>query len=348
MAIALSMAAFAQEAQSSENLDTTNPKDHSSKGMEDMVSRANYVFKGTVIKVESKKSIPNEGDLEGVPYTFVTYEVEQEIKGSTNGDTITLRFIGGPTDEDSFLLVGGQPLMDVGDRDILFVKNNGESACPLVGCEKGRFRDIDGLVFNELGQSIFISNEGEVQAGQAINLEEVNTHYMSDTIKISRHETELENDGYGIESLDDLPNNMGYRPDSAAFVVMIQDAVQRVYSTEQLAALEPARSVNPNEPFIDKIFDSNYVTQIEEPLPERLNSNNKKMEVSQRNKPQQKSVIDIPPDTQTQPIESKKEIEPAVHLGKSPVQPDKNWIVYLFSILALSISFSIAYRVNKK
>lgn len=52
------------------------------------------------------------------------------------------------------MLVSHVPLFDVGDEDVLFVKNNTKSACPLVGCADGRMRIIDSKMYDEEGYRI--------------------------------------------------------------------------------------------------------------------------------------------------------------------------------------------------
>lgn len=228
--------------------------------MAPLVEQANYIFKGTVVEVNTRISEPStEGDT-GVPYTFVTYQVEREMKGSTENDTITLRFVGGPINQDEFLMVQDQPMMDLGDTDILFVSNNGDSGCPLVGCAQGRFREIDGVMFNEYGKTLEVGPEGALRLGQAAKLEDVSHHAMSETIEFYREESELEGEPYGVEHLDPLPAEQGFRPDPAGLETMIEETVQRKYTPQQLAQLLPEQSADPDKPFVDTIFAPENIT----------------------------------------------------------------------------------------
>ena len=47
--------------------------------------------------------------------------------------------------------VAGVPQFQPGDEDLLFVSSNGESDCPLVMCEWGRYRVLRGGVYNNHG-----------------------------------------------------------------------------------------------------------------------------------------------------------------------------------------------------
>jgi hypothetical protein len=59
------------------------------------------------------------------------------MKG-TPGVTYTLRMLGGTVDGET-MEVTDSPKFAVGDRDVLFVENNGSQFIPLVGIMHGRF-----------------------------------------------------------------------------------------------------------------------------------------------------------------------------------------------------------------
>ena len=52
-----------------------------------------------------------------------------------------------------------------GNRDLLFVQGNGESACPLARGAEGRLRIVDGAVYTDDGRALELQ-EGE-QIGRA-------------------------------------------------------------------------------------------------------------------------------------------------------------------------------------
>jgi hypothetical protein len=145
------------------------------------IERADLVFKGVVERVDYAFSDAQGGKLPHLPHTFVTYRIEEVLRGVAPGETITLRFVGGRGREASFMMVSDLPLFDVGDRDVLLVSDNTESGCPLVGCAQGRFRLLQGHVFNDEGQAIEVDANGRLAAGAYFDLPEVMTHHVSQT-----------------------------------------------------------------------------------------------------------------------------------------------------------------------
>lgn len=160
-----------------------------------MARDADLVFYGTVVGVDYRASEAALGER-AVPHTFVTYRIQEVFSGKTQEGTITLRFLGGRGKEAEFLMIQGYPLFDVGDEDLLFVKGNGENACPLVGCEEGRFRSIDGQMYNEEGRQLIVTQGGKLRPGKPVDLEAVNTHRVSRTLLRKRT---FDEPGEGLE-----------------------------------------------------------------------------------------------------------------------------------------------------
>jgi hypothetical protein len=150
------------------------------------VKRAELVFAGVVERVEYAFSDDRGGQLARLPHTFVTYRVEDVVRGTAPGATITLRFIGGRGDEARFLMASDLPLFDVGDRDVLFVAGNGEAGCPLVGCANGRLRVIQDHVFSDDGRAVERDGAGALALGAYFDLPEVMTHRVSQTLIVRR------------------------------------------------------------------------------------------------------------------------------------------------------------------
>lgn len=119
-----------------------------------LANQSNLVFVGRVASVDYRLS---ESSTEGdgaIPYTTVTYAVDEIFRGDLVGQTFTMRFIGGPNGMGRFLDVSGVPQFEQGDQDLLFISGNGEQACPLVLCEWGRFRIHEGGVYNAKGAPV--------------------------------------------------------------------------------------------------------------------------------------------------------------------------------------------------
>lgn len=119
----------------------------------EMTEEANLVFVGEVAKVMYRKAHIEGGEGE-LPYTIVTYRVRDVLRGKSPGDTFTMRFQGGSDGQGGFVEVSGVPLFQTGEQDLLFVRNNGEKGCPLVDCERGRFRILKDAVYNTHGAPV--------------------------------------------------------------------------------------------------------------------------------------------------------------------------------------------------
>ena len=100
-----------------------------------LVNDAEMIFEGTVTALKSEW-IGEGADRHIV--TYVTFKIEDPIKGALAAE-YTIRMFGG-TVGDKTMEATDTPKFKVGDRDILFVENNGKQFIPLVGIMHGRFR----------------------------------------------------------------------------------------------------------------------------------------------------------------------------------------------------------------
>lgn len=102
---------------------------------DDLVSRAELIFQGTVTSVRS--DWVGKGEQRHIA-SYITFNVQDAIKGDPGG-TYTIEMVGG-TVGDQTMKVTDAPDFKVGDRDILFIEHNGQQFIPLVGIMHGRFR----------------------------------------------------------------------------------------------------------------------------------------------------------------------------------------------------------------
>ena len=102
---------------------------------DELVGQAETIFEGTVTDVQSQWA--GEGGQRHI-VTYVTFKVNDVLKGEP-GASYTLRMLGG-TIGDMTMKVTDTPEFKQGDRDIVFVENNGRQFVPLVGIMHGRFR----------------------------------------------------------------------------------------------------------------------------------------------------------------------------------------------------------------
>ena len=131
---------------------------------DELVTRAETIFEGTVTGLRSEWT--GEGSNRHI-VTYVSFKVEDAIKGATGAD-YTIRMFGGTVDGHT-MEVSDAPRFKVGDRDILFVENNGTQFIPLVG-PKSTFQMIVSTLDNSgaFAQPIVITNKGSgIQSASA-------------------------------------------------------------------------------------------------------------------------------------------------------------------------------------
>jgi hypothetical protein len=141
-----------------------------------LVSRAQVIFQGTVTNVRSEWI--GEGAQRRI-VTYVSFKVEDVFKGDP-GPQITLRMAGGTVGADT-VEISDAPKFKSGDRDVLFVENNGTQFIPLVGIMHGRYhvrKDANGrdTIYKNSGAPVSstaqIGKEMAAPATQAITLQE--------------------------------------------------------------------------------------------------------------------------------------------------------------------------------
>ena len=149
---------------------------HHPKNLREFHQQADIVIEGVIVDIRYVLSEPTGMEDNGIPYTFVTYRVDESFKGEHPGKTVTLRFIGGEEpNSELYLTVSDVPMFDVGDRDVLFVTGNTKETSPLVLGTSGRLRIIDGEVYTDSGRSIQIKADDDLRVGAAYDLPSVRT-----------------------------------------------------------------------------------------------------------------------------------------------------------------------------
>lgn len=119
---------------------------------DELVAQAEIIFQGTVTDVQSQWA--GEGAQRHI-VSYVTLKVDDPIKGNP-GATYTIRMLGGTVDGQT-MEVTDTPKFKIGDREILFVENNGKQFVPLVGIMHGRFRVKADA---ERGADVVLTNSG--------------------------------------------------------------------------------------------------------------------------------------------------------------------------------------------
>lgn len=101
---------------------------------EQLVGGADYVVHAVVTAVNVEQAPEARGRI----FTHVEFAVREPVAGAVPA-RVVLRFRGGRIGREA-LVIQGMPEFRVGDEEILFVKANGRSVCPLVGMMHGRYR----------------------------------------------------------------------------------------------------------------------------------------------------------------------------------------------------------------
>ncbi len=100
--------------------------------LESLVANSQQIVDGTVTRVQPK--VEN-----GKVYTYTTIAVKEGLKGAQAGDTVTVRQLGGRTD-DLATWVPGIPDFQAGERVIVFLEKANAHAMPVVtGMSQGKF-----------------------------------------------------------------------------------------------------------------------------------------------------------------------------------------------------------------
>lgn len=138
--------------------------------LEYLSTNSNLIFIGDVISISYGVSQSGSDGTAPLPFTFVTYKIEQVLRGTPPARTFTMRFIGGPNNRGDFLTVSRVPHFHVHERDLLFVSGNGAQGCPLVSCQSGRYRILENRVYSNIGVPIkAIEGNRAIAAGSPRN-----------------------------------------------------------------------------------------------------------------------------------------------------------------------------------
>jgi len=101
--------------------------------MDEMLHACQFVFEGTVLTLEAEENSQKR------IHTYVTFEIQDIIKGEYSSNSITLSFLGG-TVGDVTMGVSDMKIPQVGERGIYFVESLERSQVhPLYGWSQGHF-----------------------------------------------------------------------------------------------------------------------------------------------------------------------------------------------------------------
>jgi len=145
---------------------------------ESLVSRANTIFVGEVMDVRAEWQTTRDGRA---IKTYVTFRVEDVWKGAV-GAVTQLEFLGGTIGETTMEVVG-MPTFREGQRSVLFLHGEVQTASPLVGFWHGRMRvekDPNGVDRVRTYDGRSLGSPSEVGANRANYMLSVTPMRLSD------------------------------------------------------------------------------------------------------------------------------------------------------------------------
>jgi hypothetical protein len=239
---------------------------------ENKLQEADLVFEGVVESVTYRAMELSNG--ESLPYTFVTYSVNDVLKGDPDQQEVTLRFLGGLAEGGGYLEPEGTPFFDKGDHDLLLVVGNNTEDCPLVGCAAGRFRFIGGLMVDDHGYHVQITKAGKLISGKRLDLDDINNHEVGGLIDHSRNSDKPKN--LTEAELDELRNSKN-TVTPADFTERMRQEIKTTHTPDELQSA-PAlfESSDPHQPIVDARTDKLMTQQRQpeasdfQPAPKRL------------------------------------------------------------------------------
>lgn len=120
----------------------------------ELVGTAEQIVTGVITRTECE--ICEVADGRKVPFTFVTIEVAETLKGPRMA-SVVLRCLGGTAGGETVQVVGA-PQFRVGDSGFFFIHNNGTQFVPLVGINHGCYWNV----YDETtGAEIVVRDDGQ-------------------------------------------------------------------------------------------------------------------------------------------------------------------------------------------
>jgi GEVED domain/Domain of unknown function DUF11 len=205
-----------------------------------MLREADLVFEGTVTDIQYRQSRSDDTGAIALPHTFVRFQVNGVLKGQFAGQSLCLRFLGGPAADGRVLTSSHSTLFDLGERSILFVRRNGQAMCPLVGGSEGRFRIVEGKGFTEDGRELVWTEEAQLAFGASSELDEVRSNQIGSQLTERHRVKESDSD----EAVGRTPSLQGERLTGARLREIVRSFVGQLREDAR-----PFQSCDPDAVF---------------------------------------------------------------------------------------------------
>ena len=101
--------------------------------LDDMLGRSQIAFYGRVLQIETVSQ-------DGEPWTEVSFEILEGLKGTGEANDLSLRFYGGTSDDGRTVTVSLMPQFNL-DENVLILAYDGDYYSPIVGFRQGLWRE---------------------------------------------------------------------------------------------------------------------------------------------------------------------------------------------------------------
>jgi len=215
----------------------------SAADLNELAAASRFVVHSRVSKIDYTMSQAAKG-RPAVPHTIVTFDVVKTIGGSPGASSITLRFIGGPDGRGRFMQASNVPVFQLGDEDVLFVRGNGTQGCALAGCLDGRFRVLNGMMYDGTGAPVQQVESGHVVSGGPMPAEFTTIRFPRPSFDALMTNAEAR-DIVARQGMTMAEARQRYEAESPAMVEMqsrtgVSSGVDRASDGQQVGAASPA------------------------------------------------------------------------------------------------------------
>jgi hypothetical protein len=156
----------------------------------ELVSQAEVIVQAEVTAKRCEFTPVGDGN---VIHTYVTLTVLKQIKGVSPA-TIELRLLGGEIGNEG-MMVEGVPEFEVGDRDVLFIENNGSQYCPLVAVMHGRYPVVTQngaeVVLRSNGEPLTSPDQVQTALGHGGSADVLSAGFTGPAMTLARFENEI-------------------------------------------------------------------------------------------------------------------------------------------------------------
>lgn len=223
------------------NLLAHGAADADAGGLRELMSQSAAVAYGKVVDIEYRTSEPTREEPQGIPHTFVTYEIGKVFRGHLP-EKITLRIPGGADHSGGAYSETTAPTFARGEADVLFIPGGEPGDCQLVNCVEGRFRVFEDRIYSGFGVPLVAAEKSLTFGGKPhfeLNTMELPRPDFDQIIKRTEIARWLEANRIDAQGLVDLRKK--YEMESPAFyriAMQVEGSIKADdYSAEPVASV---------------------------------------------------------------------------------------------------------------